>query len=75
MNREVAVKISTGAFSGRFAWEVHTIAALSHPNVCTLHDVGPDYLVMELVDGQRIVFDAKSHGHPLELPRSKSVTR
>jgi uncharacterized protein YbjT (DUF2867 family) len=22
-------------------------AALNHPNICTLHDVGPDYLVME----------------------------
>ena len=30
------------------------IASLNHPNICTLHDVGPDYLVMELVDGETI---------------------
>jgi serine/threonine protein kinase len=27
---------------------------LNHPNICTLHDVGPNYLVMELVDGAPI---------------------
>jgi len=27
------------------------VAQLNHPNICTLHDVGPNYLVMELVDG------------------------
>ena len=27
------------------------MAALNHPNVCTLYDVGPDYLVMEYVEG------------------------
>jgi eukaryotic-like serine/threonine-protein kinase len=28
-----------------------TVAALNHPNVCTIHDVGPDYLVMEFIEG------------------------
>ena len=51
MGREVAIKISAEAFSDRFSREVHAVAALSHPNVCTLHDVGPDYLVMEMVEG------------------------
>ena len=27
------------------------MAALNHPNICTLYDVGPNYLVMELVEG------------------------
>jgi eukaryotic-like serine/threonine-protein kinase len=27
------------------------VAALNHPNICTLFDVGPDYLVMEYVEG------------------------
>ena len=31
--------------------EAHAIAALNHPNICSLHDVGPNYLVMELVEG------------------------
>jgi len=31
--------------------EARTIAGLNHPNICTLHDVGSDYLVMEFVDG------------------------
>lgn len=51
MGREVAIKISAEAFSDRFSREVHAVAALSHPNICTLHDVGPDYLVMEMVEG------------------------
>ena len=31
--------------------EARTIAGLNHPNICTLHDVGSDYLVMEFIDG------------------------
>ena len=27
------------------------VAALSHPNICTLYDVGPDYLIMEYIHG------------------------
>ena len=34
--------------------ESRSIAAISHPNVCTLHDVGPNYLVMELVEGETL---------------------
>src|ERR1700691_592015 len=51
LNRDVAIKISAQQFSGRFEREAHSIAALNHANICTLHDVGPNYLVMELVDG------------------------
>jgi len=49
--REVAIKVCAERFSERFAREVRTIASLNHPNICTLYDVGPNYLVMELVDG------------------------
>ena len=38
-------------FARRFAREAQAIAALNHPNICTLYDVGPNYLVMELVEG------------------------
>jgi serine/threonine protein kinase len=51
LHRDVAVKISAEQFSERFAQEAKAIASLNHPNICTVYDVGPDYLVMELVDG------------------------
>src|SRR5262245_24753382 len=52
LNRDVAVKVSAERFSERFEREARAIAALNHPNVCTLYDVGPDYLVMEYVEGE-----------------------
>lgn len=52
LRRDVAIKIAKTRFSGRFEREARAIAALNHPNVCTLHDVGPDYLVMEHVEGK-----------------------
>src|SRR6266550_1985374 len=51
LDRSVAIKISAAKFSERFAREARAIAALNHPHICTLHDVGPDYLVMEYVEG------------------------
>jgi hypothetical protein len=51
LGRDVAIKVSAGEFSARFEREARAIAALNHPNICTLHDVGPNYLVMELVPG------------------------
>src|SRR5262245_54133718 len=51
LHREVAIKVSAERFNERFEREARAIASLNHPNVCTLHDVGPNYLVMELVDG------------------------
>jgi TolB-like protein/Tfp pilus assembly protein PilF len=51
LDRIVAVKVSSQRFSERFAREARAVAALNHPNICTLYDVGPDYLVMEYVEG------------------------
>lgn len=51
LDRIVAIKTSAAQFSDRFAREARAVAALNHPNICTLHDVGPDYLVMEFVEG------------------------
>jgi eukaryotic-like serine/threonine-protein kinase len=51
MGRDVAIKVVAEPLSGRFMREVRTIAALNHPNICTIHDVGPNYLVMEYVEG------------------------
>ena len=51
LNRIVAIKVSHERFSERFEREAHAVAALNHPNVCTLYDVGPNYLVMEYIEG------------------------
>ena len=54
LDRTVAIKFSQAAFTGRFHQEARVIAALNHPNIATLHDVGENYLVMEFVDGEPI---------------------
>src|ERR1700736_3573624 len=52
LDRVVAIKKSSQAFSDRFEREAQAIAALNHPHICQLYDVGPDYLVMEFVEGK-----------------------
>jgi serine/threonine-protein kinase len=66
LNREVAIKISAQQFTGRFEREAHAIAALNHPNVCTLFDVGPNYLVMELIEGPTLAERIAEGPIPLE---------
>src|ERR1039457_4045834 len=51
LKRDVAIKVSAAQFSERFEREAQAIAALNHPNICQLYDVGPNYLVMEFVEG------------------------
>src|ERR1051326_4798722 len=51
LNRTVAVKFSKANFSDHFDREARAIAALNHPHICQLYDVGPNYLVMEFVEG------------------------
>ena len=38
-------------FTERFEREARAVAAFNHPKICQLYDVGPNYLVMELIDG------------------------
>ncbi len=52
MNRSVAIKVSAEHFTERFDREVRAVAALNHPNICQIYDVGHDYLVMELIGGE-----------------------
>ena len=66
MGREVAIKLSDERFSDRFSREVHAVAALNHPNICHLYDVGPDYLVMELVEGPTLAQRIKQGALPLD---------
>src|SRR5471032_3132727 len=54
LHREVAIKVTAAQFSERFEREAHAIAALNHPNICHVYDVGPNYLVMELVEGETL---------------------
>jgi eukaryotic-like serine/threonine-protein kinase len=51
LDRTVAIKVSQEQFSDRFEIEARAVAALNHPHICQLYDVGPNYLVMELVEG------------------------
>src|SRR5579863_2305433 len=51
LDRIVAVKVSKTEFSERFEREARAVAALNHPHICQLYDVGPNYLVMEYVEG------------------------
>jgi eukaryotic-like serine/threonine-protein kinase len=51
LGRDVALKVSKREFTERFTREARTIAQLNHVNICHLYDVGPNYLVMEFVEG------------------------
>jgi eukaryotic-like serine/threonine-protein kinase len=54
LNRSVAIKVVDEAFSERFQHEARAISSLNHPAVCTLYDVGDNYLVMELIEGETL---------------------
>src|SRR5678815_653816 len=50
LGRTVAIKTSRENFGERFEREAWAIAQLNHPHICTLYDVGPNYLVMEHIE-------------------------
>ena len=63
LDRTVAIKVlpshhsSDSALRQRFEREARTISKFSHPNICTLHDIGThglDYLVMEYIEGDTL---------------------
>jgi eukaryotic-like serine/threonine-protein kinase len=66
VGREIAIKVSSEQFTDRFEREIRAVAALNHSNICTLYDVGPDYLVMELVEGPTLAERIKQGAIPLE---------
>src|SRR5579863_4530240 len=51
LGRTVAIKTLHVEHGDRFERESRSIAALNHPNICQLYDVGPNYLVMEFIEG------------------------
>jgi Tol biopolymer transport system component/predicted Ser/Thr protein kinase len=66
MGRDVAIKLAAERFSDRFDREVRAVAALNHANICQVYDVGPNYLVMELVEGPTLADRIKAGALPLE---------
>jgi eukaryotic-like serine/threonine-protein kinase len=66
LDRAVAIKMMREQFSARFEREARAIAALNHSHICTLYDVGPNYLVMELVEGDTLAALLKSGPLPLK---------
>src|SRR5580765_192684 len=66
LGRMVAVKISAEQFSERFEREARAIAALNHPYICTLYDVGPNYLVMEYIEGPTLAERIRAGASPPE---------
>jgi serine/threonine-protein kinase len=73
LGRAVAIKITRDRFSTRFEREARAIASLNHPNICQIYDVGPNYLVMELVDGPTLAERIKGGAVPLE--EALTITR
>jgi serine/threonine protein kinase len=64
LDRDVAIKVLPANLSSdlnlrqRLEREAKAISKLSHPHICTLHDIGHqdgmDFLVMELVEGETL---------------------
>src|SRR5215471_10638133 len=66
LGRDVAIKTSAQQFSERFEREARAVAALNHPNISHLYDIGPNYLVMELIEGV-------SPKGPMEFDEAKKI--
>src|SRR5882757_6248423 len=58
LGRDVALKILPVEVANdpsrrqRFELEARAVAALNHPNIVAIYDVGEGYIVSELVDGE-----------------------
>ena len=66
LGRPVAIKFAHERFSARFEREARAISSLNHPNICTLYDIGPNYLVMELLEGDTIAARLKNGPLPVD---------
>src|SRR5262249_35390375 len=66
VGRDVAIKVSEARFTDRFEREARAVGALNHPNICHLYDVGPNYLVMELVEGPTLADQIQRGAIPLQ---------
>ena len=66
LDRPVAVKVVDEEFSESFQREARAISSLNHPAVCTLYDVGSNYLVMELIEGDTLADRLKAGPLPVD---------
>src|ERR1051325_117958 len=66
LSRDVAIKVSSSQLPERFEREAKAIAALNHANICQIYDVGPNYLVMELVEGAPLLSEERPGPLPLD---------
>src|SRR5262245_902124 len=83
LERDVAIKVVPEQFArdasalARFSREVKAVAALSHPNIVTIHDIGTDegftYAVMELLQGHTLRSRIKQS--PLDWPRAVDIAK
>ncbi len=71
LGREVAIKVVGEDFSQRFEQEARTIASLNHPCICALHDIGPNYLVMEYIQGETLA--ARLAKGPLTIAETLNI--
>ena len=73
LDRIVAIKVSAAQFTQRFDREARAIAALNHPHICALYDVGPDYLVMEFVEGPTLA--ERIAAGPIPMDEALAIAR
>jgi len=73
LGRSVAIKVSSREFNDRFEREAQAISTLNHPNICTLYDVGPNYLVMEYIEGETLSKTIERGPLPLDKALSYAV--
>jgi len=78
LDRIVAIKRllnehASPASAARFQQEARAIAALNHPNICQIHDVGPDYLVLEYIEGKPLV--TKESSGPIPADDAVKIVR
>ncbi|MBM3740809.1 MAG: hypothetical protein FJW39_34115, partial [Acidobacteria bacterium] len=72
LDRTVAIKVlpehiaKRDDLRARFEREARTVASLNHPNICVLHDIGPGYMVMELIEGESLAARIEKGAIPLD---------
>ena len=75
-NREVAIKVLSGPFSEQSEQDALTVAALHHPSICALYDIGHEngvsFLVMEYLEGQTLAARLEG-GKALDLDQAVKV--
>ena len=72
LDRTVAIKVLPEHIAARedhrlrFEREARAVASLNHPHICVLHDIGPGYMVMELIEGETLAARIEKGAIPLD---------